>query len=150
MPITAPHLAHQAGVPGQWSDTISPTPEGLIAGDTPHVVTVDRQFAASQTIAAYTPVGEDASGNLVPALTGSVDPADDIQAIGITLAPITVGATPLLGGPVLIAASVALDMLNWPASFDTDAKKLAAFNGAPTPTNIVVRVRYRGATVANP
>ncbi|TIP38615.1 MAG: hypothetical protein E5X77_31675 [Mesorhizobium sp.] len=33
------------------------------------------------------------------------------------------------------------DALNWDASFDTDAKREAAFRGAPSPTNILIRKR---------
>ena len=143
MPINTPYLAHLAGVPGQWSDEINPVREGLIVGN-PDVVTVDAVIAANQTIAApYTPVMEDVDGNLVPAVEGT-------PAVGILLRPITTGATPLRGQPLLIQAGVNMDMLAWGASYDTDAKKLKAFKGAPTPTAIVVKKAYLGATVAQP
>ena len=41
-------------------------------------------------------------------------------------------------------------MIAWPASYDTDEKKLEAFRGAPTPTNIVVRKVYLGALLIQP
>lgn len=78
------------------------------------------------------------------ALTGG------IQAIGITLYPITTGAGENPGVPILRAACVAKHIVNWPASYTTDAQKLNAFAGAPTPTNIVVREVYFGSTVSAP
>lgn len=143
MPITAPYLAHLAGVPGQWSDEINPVREGLIVGN-PDVVTVDAVIAANQTITEpYTPVMEDADGNLVPAVAGT-------PAVGILLRPITTGAAPLQGQPLLIQAGVNMDMLAWDDSYATEADKLNAFKGAPTPTAIVVKKAYLGATVAQP
>ncbi|RWF33711.1 MAG: hypothetical protein EOS45_01910 [Mesorhizobium sp.] len=61
---------------------------------------------------------------------------------------IAVGVNP--GLPILRSGCLAKHMLNWPASFDTDAEKFAAFAGAPTPTNIVVREVTFGSTVAAP
>lgn len=145
MPINTPYLAHEAGVPGQWSDQINGVREGLIVGETPALVTVDMTVAASQTIAApYVPVGFDGSGNLVPAVSGTT------QAIGILLRPITTPASPVQGQPVLIQGCLNMDMIAWPASYDTVEKKLEAFRGAPTPSSIVVKKAYFGATVAQP
>jgi len=148
--INSPYLAHTAGFPSQSSDTINDVLEGLIVGETPAVVTQDLALAASQTLAAYTPVGFNSSGFLVPALRGSVAPEDDIQAIGITLYPIVVAGGQNPGVPILRAGCLAKHMINWPASFTTDAHKFAAFAGAPTPTNIVVREVYYGSVVAAP
>lgn len=149
MAINTPYLAHLAGFPGQWSEEINPVREGLILNN-PDVVTVDMTIAASQTIAEYTPVGLNATGDLVPAVWAA-DPEDAIVPVGITLFPITTPAgTPLKGVPILIQGGLNVDMVKWPASFDTIEKKLEAFRGAPTPTNIVVKKAYLGATVAQP
>lgn len=143
MPINTPYLAHLAGVPGQWSDEINPVREGLIVGN-PDVVTVDAAVAANQTFAVpYVPVMRDGSGNLVPAVQGT-------PAVGILLRPITTGAAPLQGQPLMIQAGINMDMIAWPASYTTEAHKRNAFVGAPTPTAIVVKKAYLGATVANP
>lgn len=148
MAINTPYLAHLAGFPGQWSDEINPVREGLILNN-PDVVTEDMTIAASQTIVQYTPVGFNASGDLVPALWASDNTA--VKPVGITLFPITTPAgTPLKGVPILIQGGLNVDMINWPVSFDTIEKKLEAFRGAPTPTNIVVKKAYLGATVAQP
>ena len=143
MPINTPYLAHEAGVPGQWSDEINPVREGLIVSN-PDVVTVDATVAANQTITVpYVPVMRDGSGNLVPAVQGT-------PAVGILLRPITTPASPVQGQPLLIAGGLNMDMIAWPASYTTEAQKLNAFVGADTPTNIVVKKVYLGATVAQP
>jgi hypothetical protein len=145
MAINAPYDAHMAGVPRQWTDSINPVAEGLIVGETPAVVTEDMTVAASQTITGvYVPVGFDGSGNLVPAVFGTT------QAIGILLRPITTPASPIQGQPVLRQGCVNMDMIAWPASYDTEEKKLEAFRGAPTPSSIVVRKVRAGSIVAQP
>lgn len=144
MPITPTNRANTAGIPEQWTETFNQLVEGLIQGATPPVVTEDMTFAANQTIPALTPVGFDGSGNLVPAVSGTT------AAVGITLIAMTTGALPIKGGPVLRAGRINRDLLNWPASYNTDELKLEAFRGAPTPTNIVVVKVWLGATVAQP
>lgn len=141
----APRLAQFAGMPSQSSDSILGYIEGLITGESPLPVVLDLPLAQSQTIPAYTPVGY-SSGVLVPAVQGTT------QAIGITLYDVTVGAVGAggQGHPILIQASVSRDIVAWPASYDTNAKKFAAFNGAPSPTNIVVREAYYGSVVVTP
>ncbi len=145
MPINTPYLAHQAGFPGQWSDSINPSHEGLIVGETPTTGTRDHVLAANTTFLLYQPVGyaTGTSGPLVPA-------TDAIKAIGITLYPIVTGATPAVGVPILISACLNMDMLAWHATMDTEAERLRAFDGAPSPTRIVVKKAYLGATVAQP
>lgn len=139
------YLAHLAGVPSQDSDTINPVAEGLIVGHSPAAVVEDMVIAASQTFAApYAVVGFDGSGNLIPAVSGTT------QAIGILLRPVTTGASPLQGQGVLRQGALNMDMIAWPASYNTEEKKLEAFRGAPTPTSIVVKKVVKGATVAQP
>lgn len=268
MTITLPNNAQTAGIPSQWSDTISAAVAGLITGNVPPVLTVDVQFAASQTIAALTPVGPNAAGLYVPAtddqvvgakasqlgtfsgvgtaddtitidgvvytlkaapttvanevkigasaaatavnliaainadpagsgtlfgslttehttvsarlnasavvevvaktegtagnalattesgtgfswaaatLTGGKD-AYGVKATAITVTAITTPASPTGGAPVYKGGCFNPDLLNWPAYYSTDAKKFAAFDGAPSPTNIIVR-RPRAHTI---
>lgn len=146
MPISAPqNLAQLAGVPSQWSDTITGTHVHLLASDTPLVVTQDLPMDLDQTVSAYTPVAwnEDGDG-LVPAAPGE-------PAIGITLKDIVVAATgDRPGVPILIQAALNIDAIAWPAAYNTDALKFAAFSGAATPTNIVLKRVYRGSVVAQP
>ncbi len=138
--VDLPNKAQTAGIPAQWDDTISATAGSLITGHEPAILTQDLIVAASQTIPALTPVGFDADERLVPAVRDSVDPADDIAAVGITVVAITTTAsTTYKGVPVYRGGCFNPDLLNWPASFNTDAEKFAAFEGAPSPTNIIMR-----------
>jgi hypothetical protein len=134
MAITLPSNAQSAGIPSQWDDTISAPLASFLSGHEPAILTVDLIVAASQNIPALTPVGFDGSGRLVPAVSGTT------QAIGITVAAIVTDAsTTYKGAPVYRAGCFNPDRINWPASYDTEAEKFAAFNGAPTPTSIVIR-----------
>lgn len=145
MPINVPYLAHEAGFPGQWSDSINPVAEGLIVGETPATGTRDMELAANTTFLLYQPVGYATgnSGPLVPA-TGTIRP------IGITLYPIVTGPVPRPGVPIMISACLNMDMLAWHADVNTEAAKLRAFDGAPSPTRIVVKKAYFGSVVAQP
>lgn len=135
----------KAGYPGQSSDTVNPVNEGIIIGDTPHVVMEDMTVAASQNFATmYVPVAFDGSGNLIPAVWNVS------QAVGILMRPLTTPASPIQGVECLRAGCVRMDLVAWPASYDTDEKKLEAFRGAPTPCNIVVKKIRAGAIVATP
>lgn len=141
--VQIPTRSHLAGIPQQWSETFLPVIERLIVGETPAVVVEDMTFAASQTIPALTPVGFNGAGNLIPAVAGTT------QAIGITLIDLASTAS-VVGAPVMRQACVNKDVVAWPASYNTDKLKLEAFRAAPTPTAIVVRTAYYGATVTLP
>ena len=130
---TPSDYAKMAGIPAQNSDVIAVAPEGLITGSFPEISTEDMTFAASQTVPAYTPVGLDGSGHLVPAVSGTT------QAIGIVVHDVVTGASPIRGFPVWRTGVFNPAMLAWPASYDTDEKKLEAFRGAPSPTQIIMR-----------
>lgn len=135
MPTLYPPVrAATAGIPTRTDYDIPVTQVALLAGDEPDAVVEELIVAASQTIAAFTPVGFDAQGRLVPAVSGTT------QAIGITTIAITTDAsTNYKGVGVYRQGCFNKDAINWPASYDTDAKKVAAFRGAPTPTNIIVK-----------
>lgn len=64
-----------------------------------------------------------------------------VKAIGVLPQAAALGASGDLKAPVWYAGCFNRDALVWHASFDTNAKKEAAFRGAPTPTNIIVAVR---------
>lgn len=73
----------------------------------------------------------------VTAFSGGLE-AGGVQPLGFTVAPIAAsGVEQSLG--LVRAGNFNIDALNWHASFDTDAEKLAAFEGAPSPTNIVLQ-----------
>lgn len=134
-----PHRAKLAGIPGQSADDMPWTPDALITGDLPAVMSVDKAFAANQTVAAYTPVMEDGGGNLVPATQGT-------PAIGITFFDVVVGAE-VAKAPIYPTGCFNPALLNWDVSYATDAQKLAAFEGAETPTAIVLKAVKTGSVV---
>lgn len=140
----SPNLGHLAGVPRQDSDIINPGMEGLIVADAPAMVVEDMVIAANQTINdVHVPLMYDAQKNLVPAAAGT-------PAVALSMRPIVTGAAPLKGEPVLRQAAINMDMVSWPASYDSEEKKLEAFRGAEAPTAIVVKKVRKGATVAQP
>lgn len=103
------------------------------AGDTPPPVTVHATVPAESDLKLYQAVEVDASGEIVPAVEGVNAPTAIMAAPAVTAAGETTTA------PVYIAGNFRPDALVWDASYDTMAKKLAAFEGAAAPTNIVIR-----------
>jgi hypothetical protein len=104
----------------------------LFSGSTPVPVTENFPVGSGVVIPAFSVVGL-TSGNVVMAENDG-----DPQAIGITVSDVlNVGAVQSVA--VFRAGCFNPDALNWHASYDTDAKKAAAFRGAPTPTNILIR-----------
>lgn len=93
--------------------------------------------------AQFTVLGLNAAGELVPAVTGSAQAADDIKPVGVLAHAVSRGASPAaaVNGQVFYSGCFNQDALVWGASFNTDAKKQAAFRGSPTPTNIIVAKR---------
>lgn len=121
------------GNPGQAGDSFeSFTQFDLLLSDTPTFFTTDMTLAASQNIALYEVVGVDSNGRVVPAVFGTT------PAIGIAAGAIVsgVGETPRI--QVIRGGHFNGDKLVWHATYDTDAKRAAAFEGAPTPTQIVI------------
>jgi hypothetical protein len=135
MPTTTPtDRSWSAGVPEQWDHDFAVLVEGLVTGETPLQFAMDIPVALSQTLVAYRVVGLNGSGNVVEAAFGSV------QAIGFILYPVTTGGSGTLpAGRIMRAGCFNPDRLSWPASYDTAAKRMNAFNGAPTPTQMVMR-----------
>jgi len=137
MSLTIPNRDLTAGLAGQWSDTIDPNADPFITGDFPPQVTVDYVAGDSMTIPARTVVGF--TGN-VP--TGKIVPATadgTVKAIGITTYAISTGASNTLQVGVYRQGVFNPTQVNWPASFNTDDLKRLAFEGAPSPTAIVIR-----------
>lgn len=123
------------GVAGFQSDEFGQI--ALMAGDTP--AWADQSYVvatATVDLPLYSVVGFNAAGEVIPALTGSVAPEDDVQAVGFTAAAFVDGSG-TRKVKVCRQAHVFVDALVWPASYDTDAKRLKAFEGAPSPTAII-------------
>lgn len=123
-------------VPGYPKGTplaVTPAAHRLINGTEIAVAYEDLPVAASQSLEINTPVSLDADGAVVEAAPGT-------PAIGITAWPVettALGETKTVS--VIRAGVLNPDALNWPLGFATREAKLAAFRGAPAPTNIVVK-----------
>lgn len=121
------------GNPGQaGSSSEAFTQYDLLLSDTPTLFTEDMTLAASQDIAIYEVVGINGSGQIIPAVNGTTD------AIGIAAGAIAsqAGENPTI--QIVRGGHFNGDFLVWDASYDDDAKKIAAFRGAYAPTQIVV------------
>lgn len=141
MPIYPQNGDLTAGMAGSYTETIAASPDPLVTGDVPAMMATDEAVAADQVLPALTVVGFDGSGHIVEA-TGT------IAAVGIL--PYAVDTTGEAAGAkftgVYRMGVYNPDLLKWNAGYDTDLKKLKAFEGAPSPTSIVIR-RPKALTV---
>lgn len=64
-----------------------------------------------------------------------------VKPIGVLPQAVALGATGTLNAPTWYSGCFNRDALVWHGSYDSNAKKEAAFRDAPTPTNIIVAVR---------
>lgn len=123
-----------AGVASQSSDIVNPQDDALITGDAPAQSWMLLPAAAAQTFTARQVVGKDVSGNIVPAVLGTV------AAIGyIVYAPTSVTTLGLLVS-VMRQGVYNPNLLTFDATYNTAEKKRLAFEGAPSPTSIIMRV----------
>jgi len=107
----------------------------LLAGNHPELAQpFSYPAAAGAVIAQFAVVGLDGSGDLAFATFDQT-----VQAIGVVAQGFSNAAAG--SAPVFYQGAFNIDALVWDATFDTDAKKLAAFQGAPTPTQIVLAKR---------
>lgn len=129
-----PDNGQLVGIPGQYTETWPDNSNALLTGHEPAVLTTDELLPASINWPALSPVTRNATtGVLSLAVAGT-------PATGITIVPLVTGAGVTdQKGPVYRAGCFNPDRIVWPASYDTVAKKQNAFEGAPTPTNIVIR-----------
>lgn len=132
MALTAPNRDLTAGVAASSAEIISPNGQPLLAGDTPALFSQSMLVAASQDLKAGTVVGL-SSGALVQATL-------TIVAVGVLAYAVKTGASDTTTyAEVWRGGCFNKDALIWHTNYDTDAKKFAAFNGAPTPTVIIVK-----------
>lgn len=116
------------GVASLETDTF--TQVELFAGDTPPVVT-DYGIAGSlgaAGIPAWTPVYVDPETRAVSLAVNAEE--DGVEPNAITVTTIKPGTAATSSVPVYKAGMFNIRALNWPASFDTDAKKFSAFAGS--------------------
>lgn len=136
---TSPNNTWDAGVPSQEAHDFAVTLEGLITGETPAQFVQDLPTAFSQTLTAGMVVGLNSSGDVVQA-TWNATPASAIKPIGVLMYGVTTGASGnKLVSRVLRAGCINPDRLTWHSTFDTAAKRMAAFEGSASPTQIVLR-----------
>lgn len=133
MPITIPNQEAGLGIPTHTTEDINAIPGPLFLSSHPDPLTQDYLVAASQTLAAFQVVGFDANKRLIPAVLGTT------AAIGVMAQAVTSPAgTDYVGAKVFRGGHFNHLRLVWDATYDTEAKKIMAFEGAPTPTNIKI------------
>lgn len=130
-------IAKNPGVAAWASEDF--TESELVTGETPQFGTKENFTLLDQNadLPAYTVVGViTASGKVTVSDMAAVD--GSAVAIGITGYKVPDPGADLTIA-VIRSGVLNPDRLNWHASYNTAAKKKAAFRGAPTPTNIVIR-----------
>lgn len=130
MRISPPDNAPTLGIASQDTHTVDAARSAVILSMHPATISFDEVVAANQTLAAYTVVGKNAAGELVPAVLGTT------PAIGILPVAVTSGAAPLPGVPTWRSGHFDSDQLVWDATYATTQQRVRAFEGAPTPTTI--------------
>jgi len=116
----------------------------LFAGDTPHVVTDTStvpEALATAGIPAWTPVFVDPATRVVSLAVYDADPGDAVVPNAITVATVQPGSPADTSMPVYKAGCFNIRALNWPASFDSNDKKFAAFASA-TDAQIYIKEPY--------
>ena len=116
------------------------TPEQRYAGESDIITNTYTIAQAAGAVAVGTVLGRiSASGKLVPCNSG----ANDGSQVPVAIAAEAVNATAGdVVGPVYVAGEFNLDFCVFHTSFDTEAKKLAAF--APGAAIIVRKLGYSG------
>jgi hypothetical protein len=102
-------------------------------------VTAKEEGSDANAIGTTETVSTDASWGDTT-LTGGVD-SQGVKPIGVMAHAASLGASGDANGQVWYSGCFDPDALTWHDSFDTDAKKEAAFHGAPTPTTILIKKR---------
>lgn len=125
-----------AGMAAKRTETINPSPEAFITGDMPGIYSEALPVGADLVLAARTVVALNASGHLVAAEADGDPKAIGILAYAVDTTGVAAGVA---DAEVYRGGCFNPDLLVWPASFNTDALKFAAFRGSPSPTVILIR-----------
>jgi hypothetical protein len=116
----------------------------LLYSDTPPLaqVTIDvTATGADLTIGLYSVIATDGT----PAVQTEAAAADRANYIAATEITILDGETKSV--PVYTAGHFTMDALVWDASYDTDAKKKAAFQGSVSPTILVSKAKHNSDAI---
>lgn len=105
----------------------------LINGTEIDIVAQTRDVAPDQDIALYAPVSLNGAGQIVKAVAGT-------PAIGVSDFPVQTGPAETKPCTVLRAGVFDPFTIAYDESYATLAQKLSAFEGAPSPTNIHVKL----------
>ena len=124
-----------AGVAGSYTETIGATPDPFITGDRPALFTTDELVLEDEVLAARSVVGLDAAGKLVMAKTS----ATAVKPIGVLVYAVDATGVATMRASVYRAGCFNPDLLVWHADYSTDELKRLAFEGASSPTQVVIR-----------
>lgn len=137
MSITPRNGDLNAGIPSVEHETFDAQGLPIFTGDFPHPLPVEQIVKTGETLALYTVVGLDSNGELVAADNGATAGAIGVLAMDLSAAPTVAGQSAVIWRAGVVDPS----LLVWDAAYSTDALKRTAFEGAPSPTQIVLRVR---------
>lgn len=133
MTVTIPNQEAALGIPTQTDENVGAIPGPLFLSSHPDPITYDYEVAASQTLVAGQVVAFNGSKRLIPAVLGTS------EAIGVMAHDITTtGSTSYKGAKVYRGGHFNGARLTWDATYNTEAKKVMAFDGAASPTEIKV------------
>lgn len=123
----------QAGI-AAYQDGDSFTDVPLFTGER-RVHTDTGTIAAEQEIAALTPLGRTAGGDLAPAVSGDANLG---TVVAISMVAVTTGVGETADIPCYWSGCFNPERLAWDVSFDTFAKQQAAV-GEPSVSNIAIK-----------
>jgi len=113
--------------------------QAWLYGDTPALTTKTVTFAASGADIVIPFLGVIAADG-DPAVYNATPSAATANYVAATAITITDGDTKTV--PVYVMGHFEQEALTWDASYDTDAKKQAAFQGSPNPTIFVSKGKF--------
>lgn len=139
IPLNAP------GIAGFATESIGGNDDPRF-GDSPDPVTTTVAVPASFTGALYEVVALGANG-VEKAVWNADYEAAGKRPYGILTAPVVTGVGQTTTLDVYRSGHWNMDALVWPASFDTDAKKKAAFEGSLSPTLFVSKKKFNSDAI---
>lgn len=140
IPLNAP------GIAGFATESIGSNDDPRF-GDSPEPTTTTVAVPASFTGALYEVVALGANGIEKAVYSAAADYAGGKRAYGILTAPVVTGVGQTTTLDVYRSGHWNMDALVWPASFDTDAKKKAAFEGSLSPTIFVSKKKFNSDAI---